>query len=47
MSKILFVVSSATYLVLEPYTVRDRNLITGHNPHSAAPLAELLLKLLG
>ena len=32
--------------IWEPYTVEDRNLITGQNPHSAAPLAERLLKLL-
>lgn len=30
----------------EPYMVEDRNLITGQNPHSAAVLAERLLKIL-
>jgi putative intracellular protease/amidase len=32
--------------VWEPYMVEDRNLITGQNPHSAAVLAERLLKIL-
>ena len=32
--------------IWEPYTVEDRNLITGQNPHSAAVVAELLLKIL-
>jgi putative intracellular protease/amidase len=30
----------------EPYLVEDRNLITGQNPHSAAVLAERLMKVL-
>jgi len=30
----------------QPYMVEDRNLITGQNPHSAAVLAERLLKIL-
>jgi putative intracellular protease/amidase len=33
--------------IWEPYLVEDRNLITGQNPHSAAVLAERLLKILG
>ncbi|WP_433728659.1 type 1 glutamine amidotransferase domain-containing protein [Actinoplanes sp. CA-051413] len=33
--------------VWEPYIVEDRNLLTGQNPHSAATLAERLLKILG
>ena len=33
--------------IWEPYTVADRNLLTGQNPHSAAALAEQLLKILG
>jgi putative intracellular protease/amidase len=33
--------------IWEPYMVEDRNLITGQNPHSAAVLAERLLKILG
>src|SRR5262249_16558663 len=33
--------------IWEPYIVTDRNLITGQNPHSAAVLAEQLLKVLG
>ena len=32
--------------IWEPYMVEDRNLITGQNPHSAAILAERLLKIL-
>jgi putative intracellular protease/amidase len=32
--------------IWEPYMVEDRNLITGQNPHSAAVLAEKLLKIL-
>lgn len=32
--------------VWEPYLVEDRNLITGQNPHSAAVLADRLLKIL-
>jgi len=32
--------------VWEPYMVEDRNLITGQNPHSAAVLAQRLLKIL-
>ena len=32
--------------IWEPYMVEDRNLITGQNPHSAAVLAERLLKIL-
>ncbi|MFG1680005.1 type 1 glutamine amidotransferase domain-containing protein [Nonomuraea sp. NPDC049269] len=32
--------------IWEPYMVEDRNLITGQNPHSAAVLAERLLKAL-
>jgi putative intracellular protease/amidase len=32
--------------IWEPYTVEDRNLLTGQNPHSAAVLAEKLLKIL-
>jgi putative intracellular protease/amidase len=32
--------------VWEPYMVEDRNLITGQNPSSAAPVAERLLKIL-
>ena len=32
--------------IWEPYTVEDRNLITGQNPHSAAVVAERLLKIL-
>jgi putative intracellular protease/amidase len=32
--------------VWEPYMVEDRNLVTGQNPHSAAVLAERLLKIL-
>lgn len=32
--------------IWEPYTVEDRNLLTGQNPHSAAVLAERLLKIL-
>jgi putative intracellular protease/amidase len=32
--------------IWEPYMVEDRNLITGQNPHSAAVLAERLLKVL-
>lgn len=31
----------------EPYTVEDRNLITGQNPHSSSVVAEKLLKVLG
>ncbi|HEX8008379.1 MAG TPA: type 1 glutamine amidotransferase domain-containing protein [Trebonia sp.] len=31
----------------EPYTLEDRNLFTGQNPHSAAVLAERLLQVLG
>ncbi|MFI1093265.1 type 1 glutamine amidotransferase domain-containing protein [Streptomyces sp. NPDC020917] len=31
----------------QPYMVEDRNLITGQNPHSAAVLAERLMKILG
>ncbi|MEU6251453.1 type 1 glutamine amidotransferase domain-containing protein [Streptomyces sp. NPDC047043] len=30
--------------IWEPYTVEDRNLFTGQNPHSAAVLAQRLLK---
>jgi putative intracellular protease/amidase len=30
----------------EPYTLADRNLLTGQNPHSAAVLADQLLKVL-
>jgi putative intracellular protease/amidase len=30
----------------EPFTVADRNLFTGQNPASAAPLAQELLKAL-
>ncbi|SHN15567.1 type 1 glutamine amidotransferase domain-containing protein [Actinacidiphila paucisporea] len=30
--------------IWKPYTVEDRNLFTGQNPHSAAALAERLLK---
>lgn len=30
--------------IWKPYTVEDRNLFTGQNPHSAATLAERLLK---
>jgi putative intracellular protease/amidase len=33
--------------IWEPYIVEDRNLLTGQNPHSAATLAERLLKILG
>jgi putative intracellular protease/amidase len=33
--------------IWEPYLVEDRNLLTGQNPHSAAALAERLLKILG
>jgi putative intracellular protease/amidase len=33
--------------IWKPYTVVDRNLYTGQNPASAAPLAEELLKMLG
>jgi putative intracellular protease/amidase len=32
--------------IWKPYMVEDRNLITGQNPHSAALLAERLLKVL-
>lgn len=32
--------------IWEPYMVEDHNLITGQNPHSAAVLAERLLKIL-
>jgi len=32
--------------IWEPYTVEDRNLITGQNPHSAAVVAERLLEIL-
>lgn len=32
--------------IWKPYMVEDRNLITGQNPHSAAVLAERLLKVL-
>jgi putative intracellular protease/amidase len=32
--------------IWEPYTVEDRNLLTGQNPDSAAVLAEWLLKIL-
>jgi putative intracellular protease/amidase len=32
--------------IWKPYIVEDRNLITGQNPHSAAVLAERLLKVL-
>jgi putative intracellular protease/amidase len=32
--------------IWEPYMVEDRNLLTGQNPHSAAVLAERLLKIL-
>jgi putative intracellular protease/amidase len=31
----------------KPYTLEDRNLITGQNPHSAIVLAERLLEILG
>jgi putative intracellular protease/amidase len=33
--------------IWEPYIVEDRNLVTGQNPHSAAVVAERLLKILG
>jgi putative intracellular protease/amidase len=33
--------------IWKPYTVVDRNLYTGQNPASAAPLAQELLKVLG
>ena len=32
--------------IWDPYMVEDRNLITGQNPHSAAVVAERLLKIL-
>jgi putative intracellular protease/amidase len=32
--------------IWEPYMVEDRNLITGQNPHSAAVVAERLMKIL-
>jgi putative intracellular protease/amidase len=32
--------------IWKPYTVVDRNLYTGQNPASAAPLAQELLKVL-
>jgi putative intracellular protease/amidase len=32
--------------IWKPYTVVDRNLYTGQNPHSAGPLAQQLLKVL-
>ena len=32
--------------IWEPYMVEDRNLVTGQNPHSAAVLAERMLKIL-
>ncbi|WNO76705.1 MULTISPECIES: type 1 glutamine amidotransferase domain-containing protein [unclassified Streptomyces] len=32
--------------IWEPYMVEDRNLVTGQNPHSAAILAERMLKIL-
>jgi putative intracellular protease/amidase len=32
--------------ICKPYTVVDRNLYTGQNPASAAPLAEEILKVL-
>lgn len=32
--------------IWEPYMVEDRNLVTGQNPHSAAVLADRMLKIL-
>src|SRR5262245_54379067 len=32
--------------IWEPYTVVDRNLLTGQNPHSSGPLAQLVVKAL-